>query len=163
MAASRSSKKTVYAWSPDVRKPKKAAALVGAAIERVKSRSGKLTAKALVDDARPAGSPTHDLYEWDDTKAAERYRETQARDYIRALVVTVESTRGPTTMRAAVSFGSGESYVTSDRVMSSAELRARLIAQALNEAESWRRRYEHLRELSAVFTAIQKAADRIKN
>lgn len=164
MAASRSSKaRTKYAWAPGARKPAKAAALVGAAVERVKTRAGRVTAKALVDDARPANSPTHALYEWDDTKAAESYREEQAREYLRALVVTIESPKGPQTIRAAVSFGSGESYVTTERALSSTELRSRLVGQALAEAESWRRRYEHLRELASVFAAIQKAAEKLKH
>ena len=49
--------------------------------------SNSLTAKSLVNVSRPKDAPIHDAFEWDDTKAAELYRETQARLIIRSIVI----------------------------------------------------------------------------
>jgi ribosomal protein L12E/L44/L45/RPP1/RPP2 len=50
---------------------------------------GHLEPAALVKDAREAGSPLHDDFEWDNTKAAEGYRLDQARSLIRQVRVIV--------------------------------------------------------------------------
>lgn len=153
MAASRSSR---WRWSEGTRKPVRYAAALGATIERIKSRSGAFSAKQVVAAARAKGSPIHGLFEWDNRKAAEKYREIQARDMIRCLVYVSGDGDGETEIPAAVSFGPGDGYVGAREVLSSADLRARLIRQALAEADSWRGRYIHLKELGAVFAAIDK-------
>jgi hypothetical protein len=43
---------------------------------------GNVSPESLVDAARPANSPIHHLFEWDDAVAGERYRLEQARLYI---------------------------------------------------------------------------------
>ena len=43
------------------------------------ANDGKLYPRAVVDAARPAGSPLHGSFEWDDSVAAESYRIEQAR------------------------------------------------------------------------------------
>lgn len=54
------------------------------------ARSGKLTAEEVVEDARRETSPLHDLFEWDDAEAAQRWRVEQARVLIRSVRVEVE-------------------------------------------------------------------------
>ena len=49
---------------------------VGEIFEQIEERDGILSASAVVDEARPEASPIHACFEWDDAKAAERYRET---------------------------------------------------------------------------------------
>ena len=57
-----------------------------AVIERLKKLTklggGRLTPKAVVDDARNKKSPLHGHFEWNDGTAAEKYREVQARRLI---------------------------------------------------------------------------------
>ena len=67
--------------------------VVGQALEQLDA-TGSLTAKRVVDAARPEGAPLHPEFEWDDPKAAEAYRENQARSLIRAIEVIVEA-QGP--------------------------------------------------------------------
>lgn len=49
----------------------------------------KLTAEAVVKEARRKGSPLHDLFDWNDASAAHRSRLHQARDLIREYTVNV--------------------------------------------------------------------------
>jgi len=54
----------------------------------------------------------------------------------------------------------GESYVPVDLVLSDADRRARYVQQALKEAMSWKKRYEHVAELADVFAVIETVATR---
>lgn len=51
---------------------------------------GELTAKEILELARPPSSYLHRFFEWDDSVAAERYRLNQARKIIQVLVVEIE-------------------------------------------------------------------------
>lgn len=65
--------------------------VVLAELERIrKNGGGELTAGAVVNDARPPDSRLHPLFEWDDAKAGEQFRENQARRVIRAIVIVRE-------------------------------------------------------------------------
>lgn len=50
-------------------------------------KGGKLTPKELVEAARDVNSPLHDEFEWNNTKAAQKYREWQARYIISSIEV----------------------------------------------------------------------------
>lgn len=62
-----------------------------ARIKRLETTDGTVTPTRVVDDARADDSPLHDLFEWDDDKAAEAYRLQQARDVIGAVHILVKS------------------------------------------------------------------------
>lgn len=67
--------------------------------------SGALTADAVLNDAAAASSPLHHLFTWDDTEAADRYRQAQARQLIarvRVKVIAAEDSE-PIRVRAYVS------------------------------------------------------------
>ncbi len=155
MGASRSSSR--WTWAPGTRQSKKLARALGVTLQHIRSRAGTWTAADVVNAARPQSSLIHKMFEWDDSRAAELFRESQARSYVRSLVIEVVTPKGPRTMPAAVSFGPGEGYQDTPRVLASSELRERLLAQALGEAQSWAQRYRYLRELAAVFGAIKRA------
>lgn len=46
-------------------------------------REGCITTEGIVKEATKTGSPLHDLFEWDNTKAGHQYRLQQARKYIK--------------------------------------------------------------------------------
>jgi len=48
-------------------------------------QDGRLKARDVVEDARDPDSPLHDCFEWDDSRAAERFRIVQARRLIRTV------------------------------------------------------------------------------
>lgn len=75
---------------------------------------------------------------------------------MRALVILVDGDNAP----AFVSIRREGGYTSIQKAMSSKELRELLLAQALADAESWRRRYKHLEELAPIFAAIEKTMSR---
>ena len=65
-----------------------------AAIKAAQKRSGRLTPRAVIDAARPKGSPLHRYFEWNDGRAAAAYRLDQARFIIRHVrIIIVTETR----------------------------------------------------------------------
>ena len=64
-------------------------------LTRLHDKYGNLKPQVVVDEARDEGSPIHDRFEWDDTKAGEEFRLGQARKLIR--VVVTMGPKGKTT------------------------------------------------------------------
>ena len=52
-------------------------------------KKGRLTPKELVDVSRPKDAPLHNEFEWNNSIAAEKYREVQAGYIIRSVAVRV--------------------------------------------------------------------------
>lgn len=118
---------------------------------RIREDAGILTAGVVVEAARDEGHPLHDRFEWDDTVAGERFRESQARALIRSVRVEyVSGSGGAEDLRGFVSVSRSDvparEYVPVGEVAAD-PLLARLV---LRDAErEWRelfRRYEHLAE-----------------
>lgn len=131
--------------------------IVGEKILELERRDGKCTAEALVNEAAPASSPLHDLFEWDDTEAAKQWRVEQARYVIRNIRFIVRREERPATQHIAfVSIRNGKEggYANTVRVVSDEHLRQQMVDDALTALEAWRERYGHLTELSSVVSAI---------
>jgi len=60
---------------------------VQAVCQDIYDRDGEVKTKALIDAARPKTSPAHSAFCWDNEEAGERYREMQARKWIRAVTI----------------------------------------------------------------------------
>ena len=121
--------------------------------------SGGLTAKRLLDASRPADAPLHDEFIWDDTEAAEKYREHQAAHIIRCIVVRPEAV-AQEPVRAFVNVtGNERSYRSLDVVLQQTNLREQLLGQALKDLKAFEVKYSTLSELADVFTAIHQLQD----
>ncbi len=122
---------------------------------------GNLTAKALVDEGRPEDSPLHGDFEWDDTVAAEKYRETQAGYIIRSVEVVNEGVKEPvkaffSIVAKAEDEPSQRQYISTIKAVECEDTRVTVLAQALDELNSFRRKYNQLKELAKVFEAIDQ-------
>lgn len=53
-------------------------------------RHGRITPRALVDEAEPDDAPLHPCFEWDDEVAGDKYRLLQARKLVRAVRVVTD-------------------------------------------------------------------------
>jgi hypothetical protein len=133
---------------------------VGEALEQIRrNHNGRLTSKDVLDEARKSSHPLHKAFEWDDGKAAERWRLEQAGQIIRSIEIVVEIRKGdPRPLRAFVSVtrDNDRSYTSLAHAMSDEQLRAQVISSALTELQSWRERYSNLSEFAKVFAAIDK-------
>ena len=105
-------------------------------------------------------SKLYERFEWDDTEAAHGYRLWQARHLIGRVKVRVQA--GPRGLvRAYVSMRSDRSqphggYRVMASILEDADERQELLRQALAEFRAWRRKYEQVKELAAVFQAADE-------
>ena len=63
-------------------------------LDRIKRKHGTLTPGKVVTESEPEDAPLHSVFTWDDPVAAHRYREFEARSYIRSVQVVHEGPSG---------------------------------------------------------------------
>lgn len=125
---------------------------------------GSLTPQFVLEKARDEGSALHSCFTWDDSEAAEKWRQTEARRLIVRVKVEVQARPSelPIRVRAYTSLMSdrlsGGGYHSTVTVMSDAGLRAELLRTALAELQALQRKYRHLSELSMVMQEIDRVA-----
>lgn len=127
----------------------------GEELRRIYENKGCLEPKDVVDKSRPEDAPLHDCFEWDDEAAAEKYREVQAGQIIRSVVVVQEEEqRPPVEVRAFVNVQ--KTYRPIEVVVNSEEQMLELFNSALSELKAFERKYANLKQLSSVFEEINK-------
>lgn len=70
------------------------AEVVAAELNRIEEETGNADRRSIVEAARPDDAVLHPAFEWDDAVAAERYREAQAGQIVRAVVLVPEPEKG---------------------------------------------------------------------
>ena len=124
-----------------------------------RDNGGFLQPETVVAEARPASSPLHSRFEWDNTAAGQQYRIWQARQLIRVTVELLAGTKQVTevfvSLPPARARESGGYRIMAD-VLSDADMRSQMLADALAELELFREKYRRLKELASVFAAIKR-------
>lgn len=132
-----------------------------AALKRLSRESGGLLMpETVVDAARPASSPLHRYFTWDDTEAARKCRIDEARRLLRVTVEFIKDGKERTSYRVFCSLSSDREeggYRATASVMSNAQLREQLLEDAREEMRSFAKKYRALTELAEVFKAMKKA------
>lgn len=135
--------------------------VAGRVMEDLENGPG-LTAKNLVDVSRPEDAPLHSVFEWDDSTAAELYRENQARRLIASIEIVREDApeveEKPVMIRAfhALRTEETEGYEHIQHIMSDEEKRNRLLELAKRDMNIFREKYKELKELSKVFDSMDE-------
>lgn len=129
--------------------------------------NGLLLADDVVERARPAGSPLHSHFLWDNTEAAHQFRLLQARNLINIAVEVIHADGEEREMQVFVSLkddraNDGGGYRTTVDVMGNAGLRKQLLQQALEDLEYFAEKYKNLKELAEVFKVIKRVVFRKK-
>lgn len=115
---------------------------------------GRLTARDLVEENRPESAPLHNEFEWNNDVAAESWREHQARHIIGCLVIKAEK-KEP--VRAFFNIQRSEpTYSHIESILQSRDEAESLLRTALAELTAFERKYAMLKELTAVFEAIDE-------
>lgn len=137
------------------------AQIAGEKIEEIIQDQGSVTKENFLEASRPADSVTHDLFEWDDSAAAEKYRLHQSNMIINSITVkvSVDHKKEPITTRAFVNVlpeGGKEkaAFLRIDAALSDEEYKTVVLANAIRELHEFKRKYETYSELSQVITAI---------
>lgn len=149
---------TVYRWKPQAGIAVDAQ-VAGEELERIRtSRNGRLTQEDVVEEARPKTSPIHDAFEWNDKRAAHKWRLEQASYLIRQITVVYDEAPAAEPIRAFVNVKRGEdrSYVSTAQALSDADLRRQVVAAAWFELRAWRKRHAELIEFARVFALIDQ-------
>ena len=129
----------------------------GRHLHQLKTQNGGLRPEDIVEDARDLKSPLHDWFQWDDTKAAERYRETQAQYLLRSINVVVKYQEEEWETRLFYNVIVQErAYYTIDKVLTEDDIRAQVIEKAKKSLTSWTRIYGLYEELFDVTRAIEE-------
>lgn len=115
---------------------------------------GRLTAKGLVDENRPADAPLHNAFEWRDDVAGELYRQHQARHIMNSLMIVREDAE-PVRVLLNIERKSAE-YKHIETILQSEDDTRKMLDMALRELQWFEKKYRQLSELAAVFEAIEK-------
>jgi hypothetical protein len=132
---------------------------------RIEKKHGALTPKAVVEESRPKEAVLHHHFTWDNNKAAQAYREWQARQVIS--VVTFQHPQMDTPMRTFQNVvlecrnedGELESrhvYLRVKDIMKDPATRAQILERAHREASEWALKYKSLIELAEIISVIRK-------
>lgn len=141
-----------YKWAAGKRVPV-SAQIAGEVCEGLE-KEGRLNAAELVIVSEPEDAPLHRCFEWNDERAACKWREQQARNIINGLVVVREDAEP---VRRFFNLESSENnYISIDLILQSPDKTQELLQQALAELQSFRRKYQNLAELAGVINEINK-------
>lgn len=117
------------------------------------SKSGLLTAEAVVSAARDETSPLHSAFEWDDSQAAHQYRLHQARVLIVSFKVTISGLENhivPVRLSLLQDRSEpGGGYRMTEDVLKDEVLREEMMRMAVSEIRAWMRRYAMFQDLVA--------------
>lgn len=123
-------------------------------------RHGDLAPQIVVDEARPAGAPLHNRFEWDDSIAGEKYRLVQAAQLIRSVRIEYTSPESGEKkfVRAFSSLReSGDpertGYAPTEEILENEMTRRMLLRNMERDIADLKRRYGHLAEFAEMMQA----------
>jgi hypothetical protein len=166
-----------FRWAPGSRYPEDEAPLVGKFLWGLRESLAAegLTPEQVLDAARDPESVLHGYFTWDDKRAAEEHRHTQAGELLRALhveYIDLGPERRSGTMRALVNLVADPSdekqqparrlYMPVIVVLTNEDRRDQMVNDALDEAIRYRRRYAHVKELADIFAAITRVEKKMR-
>ena len=103
----------------------------------------------IVESARPARSPLHRAFDWDDTVAADKWRLSQARHLVASIITEIDTKDGSAEVRAFVSVKGrqGFEYQRIDRIMGDDDARIQILRNALDDIRAYQNRYRALADV----------------
>ena len=123
---------------------------VGQRLDSLREEIGEaLNPDDVVSDAKPEGSPLHDLFEWDDTEAAGHWRKHQARFVLHSLrIVVPDDSMEARSIIANVHIGD-VGYVNIQTMVRNPDYIELAETEAMRYLEGFKARYEFMRNDSA--------------
>ena len=128
--------------------------IVGGVCEQIETEEGSVTKERFLEVSRPDNSPTHELFEWDDAKAAEAYRLDTSRRIIYCLRVTyINSDNKECNVKAFVNvseFSEKTQYESIELVLKQEDKKATYLARIKQELNNYIQRNSHVEELADI-------------
>lgn len=151
-----------YAWRSG-RQYGVSAAVYAAVLHDIERRDGRVTPQAVVEAARPEGSPIHDMWGgdyWEDEVMAEEERKRRVRGATRALVIVRDDESRPQTAyvsaQVVVDDRVERGYHRMAVVLGSEDLYQQALRDVVGRLRTLRDRHDELVELKAVWEEIDK-------
>lgn len=148
-------------------KQEEAPEIAQALMDILAAHGGKLTAHAVVEAAEQEDHPLHQYFEWDDARAAKRYRLQQARQLIKAVQYKVKAGKVEIDTAAFVRIfnadqlpqaSPGPGYVPLPVAVEVVDFKEQMLARALQELNSFKARY---RTISMTCTELRPILEAI--
>jgi hypothetical protein len=131
-------------------------------LKRIAEKHGNLLKpEIVVQCARQKTSPLHKYFEWNNSEAAEKYRIWQARQLLAVTVEYIQSSREP--VQVFVSLKPDRKtggYRVLSEVLTDAEMRQQMLADAKADMDVFIHKYKRLTELASVFSVMKKVLKR---
>jgi len=131
-------------------------------ILEVKEKNG-LTAEAIIEQAKKKNNPLHDFFDWDDTKAAHKWRLQQARVLINEVKVVVENKEYYAFENVSIEIEADseegttkKEYFTRSEILNDKEKRAQIVNRAYNYLLYWKEQYQTYTEFEPIVKSIEK-------
>lgn len=136
-------------------------------LERIRMTTGRLDAENIVDESRPEEAVLHCCFEWNDSVAAEKYRQQQANGIVRSIIIRqapVGSEHSePVEVRAFVHTET-ENYQPLKIVLADKDMKKDMLRTALRDLVAFEEKYKKLNliALDPVFNAIDEVKKEVK-
>jgi hypothetical protein len=144
-----------YAWK---RKPKGApkATVAGKYLAGLSRKHNGISAEVLVCESRKARALLHRCFEWDNRKAAAKYRQVQAGTILRSLVVVVQQSddEEPVQVNAFVNLEDAPEYLPVQVVMADEDMDVRYKKLLFGDLKQLKRKCDQYDEFTEVCHAI---------
>lgn len=131
---------------------------VGNFLTKLSEKEEEITPKKLVDIARNPKCPIHKCFEWNDTKAAEKYRLDQARNILSCVKIKFITNGKPLTTRAFVNIKSkkGQFYTSIKIAAKNKNYMEYLYDEGKKELFRIKKKYATIKKFNKIFNEINK-------
>jgi hypothetical protein len=127
---------------------------VGGVVEQLEEKYGQVTRENFLEASRPDDSPTHALFEFDDSVAAEKYRLDQSATIIRSLrVIYVNKDKEEIKVSAFVNVNPGQekaAYESIELALKDESKRSIILNKIKGELDAFINRNQHIEELADI-------------
>jgi hypothetical protein len=133
-------------------------------LKKIEAAEGLIRPGSVVEAARAEDSPLHKFFEWDNTKAAENYRQWQARQLVASVYVRNANSETGIPVRAFVNvqIDSDEpgkpmqGYLSQGTMIKNPGLEQQVLRYAKEQLLAWRRRFGGYADFYGVALAIDE-------
>jgi len=140
---------------------------VNRVFDQIQTEQGYVIASDVVEISRPEQAPLHEEFEWDDERASEKYRQQQARQLLRKVVINYKGKQihRHHNVKLQISGKQIKGYVSIAKILSDEELKQQVLEGALARLQYWQQQYKNYQELDGIIDIekLAKAESSLKN
>lgn len=124
--------------------------IVADILKEISERDGVLKPDAVVDEARLETSPIHDLFDWNDSTAGEKYRLWQARQLIATVRVEYLDREVDAYYNVKLETVPQQGYYPVEQVITNERMYQDVLETAITELKYWHDKYKEIKELKGL-------------